>query len=129
MADESTIYRQTLHQIYETCRPDELVQGWITQDMIVLAVSGTHKRGELLMTGAGGFVPATAEGLASAKEVCILTSDREIPEGMTSTVYGYFSGTFKADSVIFPWETESDNHGEQVELVRETLRERKIFLK
>ena len=129
MADELTTYRRTLHQIYETVSPDELVQGWVTQDMIELVASGEHKRGELLMTGEGGFIPATSAGLSSAKEVCILASTRDIPEGQKAAVYAYFSGTFKASSVILPYETEADDHEEQIELVRETLRQHKIFVK
>ena len=129
MADELTTYRRTLHQIYETVSPDELVQGWVTQDMIELVASGEHKRGELLMTGEGGFIPATLEKLSSAKEICILSSTRDIPEGQKAAVYAYFSGTFKASSVILPYETEEDDHEEQIELVREVLRQHKIFVK
>ena len=129
MADESTIYRRTLHQIYETCCPDELVQGWTTQDMITLANAGTQKRGLVLMTGTGGFIPATSEGIGSANEVCILASTREVPEGMTATSLGYFSGTFNADSLIFSWETKSDNHSAIVEQVRGALRQHNILVK
>ena len=132
MADELVElvnYRRTLHQIYETCRPDELVQGWVTQDMIELVASGEHKRGELLMSGENGFIPATSAGLGSAEEICILAATRDIPEGQKAAVYAYFSGTFKASSVILPYETEEDDHEEQIELVRETLRQHKIFVK
>lgn len=128
MADDLAYYRKTLHEVYETPAHDELVQGWITRDMVEVTSSGEHKRGELLMTGTEGFIPATKEGLASAKEVCILCSDRDIPDGMKAVSYAYFSGTFKASSVILSWETEEDNHDAEIEAIREVLRGHRIIL-
>ena len=128
MADD-TYYRRTLHQIFETVSPDDLVQGWVTQDMITIAASGDLKRGTLLMTGTGGFIPATSEGLASAKELCILSSSKDIPEGNHSVSYAYFSGTFSAECLILPYEAEGDDHAALVEAARETLRQHKIFVK
>ena len=126
---EDTYYHRTLHQIYETVRPDDLVQGWVTQDMITIAASGDLKRGTLLMTGEGGFVPATAAGLSTADELCILSSSRDIPEGKHSISYAYFSGTFSAECLILPYETDDDDHAALVEAAREALRTHKIFVK
>ena len=129
MADELTYYRRALHQVYETPVRDELVQDWVTRDMIELTASGEHKRGLLLMTGTEGFIPATSAGLATAKELCILCRDTEIPEGQKAAVYAYFSGTFKGSSIILSWEAEGDDHEAMIEGVRETLRQHNILVK
>ncbi len=129
MADELTTYRRTLHQIYETAAPDELVQDWVTQDVVEITASGTHKRGLLLMSSGNGFIPATSEGLASAGELCILCSDRDIPEGKKAVSYAYFTGTFKGSSIILGWETKNDDHEALIDEIRGTLRKQKILVK
>ena len=128
MSEDMAIYRRKLHQIYETVRPDELVQGWVTQDVIEVS-AGEYQRGELMMSGEGGFVAATSEGLSSAEELCILCASNDVPEGTKWLCHGYFRGEFKASSVVLSWETSEDNHEELIEGIRETLRKHGIMLK
>ena len=129
MADNNTYYRERLYQVYEVPAPDDLVDGWTNQDEIVIAASGILKRGTLLMSGTGGFVPATEAGIAAADEICILCANLEIPEGETALSGGYFGGTFNASRIILAWEDESSNHIADMESLRETLRRHKIFIK
>ena len=128
MADDLAYYRQTLHEVYEVPAHDDLVQGAVTRDAVELTASGSHKRGLLLMTGTEGFVPATSAGVASAKELCILCADKDIPEGSKALTYAYFSGTFSGDSIILGYETENDEHEGLIEAIRETLRQHRIFV-
>ena len=99
------------------------------RDKIVVASSGEVKRGLLLMTGNGGFVPATEAGISSAEELCILADTLEIPEGNTALAYGYFTGTFNAKELILGFEGEEDNHEDVIEVIRSVLRKRGIYLK
>ena len=83
-----------------------------------------------MSTSAGTFTPATAEGAASADELCILCNDvLQLEDGQTAKTEGYFSGTFKASEVILTYETESDSHSELMEAVRASMRKHNLFLK
>ena len=83
-----------------------------------------------MSTSAGTFTPATAEGVSSADELCILCDDvLLLEEGQTAKTEGYFSGTFKASEVILTYETESDSHSELMEAVRAPMRKHNLLLK
>jgi hypothetical protein len=73
----------------------------------------------------------TAEGsvpLPDARTFGILADTVDIAAGEHSETAVYFEGDFNSDAVILPWETEGDDHDEQIEIVREALRRQKIFL-
>ena len=111
--------------------PDELIHGWYTVSYIRLTGTGDILRGTLLMsTNAGTFIPATAEGAASADELAVLCEDiTGLEEGNTAKTEAYFSGTFKASEVILTYETESDSHSELMEAVRASMRKHNLLLK
>lgn len=119
-------YRK-LTEITQIPAPDDLVQGRYTYDLVVLSEPGTYKRGMLLMSGSGGFVPATSAGIAEAEELCICSENLEFSEG-TSSVGAYFRGGYNADRIILGWEQEGDVHSELIEEIRTALRKHGIFL-
>ena len=83
-----------------------------------------------MSTSAGTFTPATAEGVSSADELCILCDDvLQLEEGQTAKTEAYFSGTFKASEVILTYETENDSHAELIEAVRASMRKHNLLLK
>jgi hypothetical protein len=122
--------------------PDNLPvgsKGAVYTDIVKVRVSAdaTLARGTLLMSGMMEdekvFVPCvTLSGDAGDEDVptfglladtVVLTADEHIETAV------YFEGDFNANAVIFPWETDGDDHDEQVELAREPLRRQKIFLR
>jgi hypothetical protein len=138
--------------------PDNLIagpKGVVYTDIVkVRAVAGGElRRGMLLMSsemeGEPVFVPCTLEGLSERTSSVSLSGNAEtvdvsIPGAKlfgvladTVTVEAderaetgvYFEGDFNENAVIFSWETEDDDHAEQVEIAREALRRRKIFLR
>ena len=114
--------------------PDSLVagpRGISYSEIIKIESVGSFKRGTVLMrvSGSQSFVPSTAEGLANAKEITILCDDIEIAEGEYAECAGYFGGDFNAAKVILPYESESDNHAELIEVVKPYLRAQGIFLR
>ena len=131
MPDNTTEYRAKYTQVMQVPAQDELICGWYTVSYIKLTGTGDIYRGTLLMsTNAGTFTPATAEGAASADELCILCDDVLLLEdGQTAKTEGYFSGTFKASEVILTYETESDSHAELMEAVRASMRKHNLHLK
>ena len=132
MADEettaTTYHFRSLAEILQIPAPDDLITGVFKADTIVLATAGEYKRGMLLMSSGSGFVKATASGLASANEICILSDNAEIPDGEAAPVSAYFSGTFNGERVILPWEQEGDTHAELLESIRPVLRRQNIFI-
>ena len=131
MPDNTTEYRAKYTQVMQVPAPDELISGWYTVSYIKLAGTGDILRGTLLMsTSAGTFTPATAEGVSSADELCILCDDvLQLEEGQTAKTEAYFSGTFKASEVILTYETENDSHAELIEAVRASMRKHNLLLK
>lgn len=132
MPDNTTEYRAKYTQVMQVPAPDDLITGWYTVSYIKLVGTGDiFMRGTLLMsTSAGTFTPATAEGAASADELCILCDDVFLlEEGQTAKTEGYFSGTFKVSEVILTYETESDSHSELMEAVRASMRKHNLLLK
>ena len=112
--------------------PDDLIagsKGAVYTDMIKLLGAGDFKRGALLMSDAEGYINATQAELASAAGICILCDDITIGENEFAEVPAYFEGEFNDARVIFPFETEADDHATIVESIRETLRKHKIFLR
>ena len=112
--------------------PDMLIvgpKGAVHTDVVKVAAEGTFQRGTLLMAGADGYVPATAAGLSTASDFAILADDATVGENEYIETAAYFEGDFNEDAVIFPWETDSDDHAEIVEAAREPLRKAKIFLR
>ena len=108
--------------------PDSLVAGEYAADTIKLAVEGEYKRGTLLMTGEDGFINATSAGISSAGEVCILCDDVEVQEDSYIMTAGYFRGTFSKNSIIIPYEEDTDNHAELIESITGILRKQGIFV-
>ena len=131
MPDNTTEYRAKYTQVMQVPAPDDLIPGWYTVSYIKLAGTGDILRGTLLMsTSAGTFTPATAEGVSSADELCILCDDvLQLEEGQTAKTEAYFSGTFKASEVILTYETENDSHSELIEAVRASMRKHNLLLK
>ena len=93
MPDNTTEYRAKYTQVMQVPAPDDLITGWYTVSYIKLAGTGDILRGTLLMsTSAGTFTPATAEGAATADELCILCDDvLQLEEGQTAKTEAYFS--------------------------------------
>jgi hypothetical protein len=133
--------------------------GAVYTDIVRVRVSAdaTLARGTLLMSDAMEdekvFVPCTVAGLTpqasstsvsvsgnaesvdvdvpipDAKIFCVLADTVDITADEHADTAAYFEGDFNSNAVILPWETEDDDHGEQIELVREVLRRQKIFLR
>ena len=133
MADEKTqVEFQLVKNEGTVPPPDNLIagnRGAVYTDIVKLSAAGTFKRGTLLMSGADGYTNATQAGLATAAGICILCDDITIGENEFAEVPAYFEGEFNDARVIFPFETEDDDHDTIVESVRETLRKHNIFLK
>lgn len=98
-------------------------------DVVKVAAEGSFQRGTLMMASGDGYVPATAAGLSSATDFAILADDVTVGQNDHAELAAYFEGDFNEDAVIFPWETENDDHAEIVEAAREPLRRGKIFLR
>jgi hypothetical protein len=138
--------------------PDNLLvgpRGAVYTDIVKVRVSAeaTLVRGTLLMSdvmeGEKVFVPCTVAGLTLPAPSLSLSGNAEsvdvpIPEAKTYGVLAdtvaiaadehadtavYFEGDFNSNAVILPWETDGDDHDEQIEVVREVLRRQKIFLR
>jgi hypothetical protein len=138
--------------------PDNLPigpRGVVYTDIVKVRVSAnsTLMRGTLLMSDMMEdekvFVPCTVAGLTPAAPSVELSGDAEtvnipISDARTFGILAdtviiaaeehadtavYFEGDFNPNAVVLPWETEEDDHGEQIELVREVLRRQKIFLR
>ena len=119
--------------------PDMLIvgpKGVVQTDIVKVRVDADTelKRGTLLMSGTKDseavYLPCTAAGLsATGTSFAILADTVEIPAAEHAETAIYFDGDFNAASIIFPWETDADDHAEQVELAREALRKYKIFLR
>ena len=112
--------------------PDDLIagsNGVLHADIIKIVSAGEFKRGTLLMAGADGYVASTQTGLATAAGICILCDDVTVGENEYAETAAYFEGEFNDARIIFPFESEDDDHDAIVETVRETLRKAKIFLR
>jgi hypothetical protein len=120
--------------------PDNLlvgVKGAVHIDIVKVRVSedATLERGTLLMSGTmeaeAVFLPCTTDGLSAEgpNTFSILADTVEIAATEHAETSAYFEGDFNANAVIFPWETEGDDHDEQIEVARESLRRQKIFLR
>ena len=117
--------------------PDFLIAGpggVVHTDIVKVraATASELKRGTLLMVDEVDservFVPCTVAGLdVEGNTFGILTVTIAADEHADKAVY--FEGDFNENAVIFPWETPSDDHAEQVEIAREALRRQKIFLR
>ena len=132
MADPTPVTLQLKRDIGTVPPPDDLIagsKGAVYVDLVKIATAGDYKRGTLMMASADGYVNATQAGLATAGGICILVEDINIGENMYAETPGYFEGEFNDARVIFPFETESDDHDTLVEAVREPLRKSKIFLR
>lgn len=132
MADEetttTTYHFRSLAEILQIPAPDDLITGAFKSDTIVLATAGEYKRGMLLMSSGSGFVKATAAGIASASELCILSDTLTVAEGEAAPASAYFAGTFNGERIILPYETENDDHSELLEAARPALRPHGIFI-
>ncbi len=131
MPDNTTEYRAKYTQIMQVPAPDDLIHGWYTCSYIKLTGSGDILRGTLLMsTSSGTFTPATAEGAASADELCILCNDAlQLEDGQTAKSEGYFSGEFLGPRVILPYETEADDHAALLNGIIPILRKHRLMVK
>ncbi len=132
MADKTPVTLQ-LYRVEGTVPPpDDLIagsKGAVYTDIVKVAVTGTFKRGTLMMTGTDGYVASTQAGLTTAAGICILSEDITIGDDEYTETPAYFEGEFNDARVIFPFEGEDDDHATLVEAVREPLRKAKIFLR
>lgn len=132
MADSKLVEFQLIKDAGAVPPPDNLIAtpgGAVHIDLVKFATQGEFKRGTLLMAGADGYVPATQAGLTTASNFCILCDNIEIGENAYIETAAYFDGDFHGEKVIFPFETENDDHDAIIELAREPLRKCKIFLR
>lgn len=135
MADERTqVEVNLIGDVIDVPAPDMLIVGsadssWT--DVLRVVSEGALKRGTLLMSMAGSddFSLCTAAGLSSAQVFAVLAEPVAIGENEYADAAGYLAGEFNADLVIFPWETEDDNHDDLVELARSALRTSGILLR
>jgi hypothetical protein len=136
--------------------PDNLLvgsRGAVYTDIakVRAAAAGTLERGTLLVDGAMDgekvFVPCAVADLAQSSSVALSGDAEEVEVPSGARTYGiladtvtieadehaetaiYFEGDFNSNAVILPWETDADDHEEQIELARESLRRQKIFLR
>ena len=132
MADPTPVTVQLKRDIGTVPPPDDLIagsKGAVYVDVVKISAAGYYKRGTLMMASSDGYVNATRTGLSTAGGICILAEDINVGENMYAETPGYFEGEFNDARVIFPFETESDDHDTLVEAVREPLRKSKIFLR
>ena len=137
--------------------PDNLLtglRGAVYTEIVRVRVSAdaTLVRGTLLMSDViddeKAFVPCTVAGLTSQASSVSVSGNAEtvnvpIPGAKTFGILAdtvmiaaseyaetaiYLGGDFNSNAVIFPWETDDDDHDEQVEIAREALRRQRIFL-
>ena len=129
MADNLTRYEKNLVDVEEPKIRDELVLESPKATVIKITTAGEYKRGTLLMESstAGEYVNATAAGIAS-NDCLILADDVEFSDGEYAECAAYFAGTFKADKVILPYETESDSHADLIAAIAPDLRKKFILL-
>lgn len=125
---------ELINSVAEVPQPDMLSvgSGGVEHaDVVKIATQGEFKRGTVLMNAAGSdeFAPCTAAGLNTADMFAILSENVNIGENEYADVVVYISGEFNENLVIFPWETEDDNHDEIVETARHALRKSGILLR
>ncbi len=112
--------------------PDNLIAvnfGAVYPDIVKITGAGEYKRGTLMMAGSDGYVASTRAGIPTAAGFCILCDDVTIGENEYAETAAYFQGEFNDSKIIFPFETETDDHDELVELARDYLRRNKIFMR
>ena len=129
MADPKTLYEINLVEIEEPQTRDELIIAEPRAAVIKISTAGAYKRGTLLMESstAGEYVNATAAGTAN-KDCVILADDITILSNEYAEAAAYFSGTFKADKVILPYEQEADSHDTLIAAAANNLRKQNIIL-
>ena len=79
----------------------------------------------LTETSDGSFIPAAAN---STGLLAVCAENKELPDGMTAEIAVYLAGTLKGSAVIFPYETESDDHAELLASAKIKLRAQGIYL-
>lgn len=112
--------------------PDDLIagsKGAVHADIVKVVSAGEIKRGTLLMAGSEGYVVSTQAGIATATGLCVLCDDVTVGENEYAETAAYFEGEFNDARIIFPFESEDDDHDAIVESVLEPLRRAKIFLR
>lgn len=126
---ETTQYFRKVSDIINVPAPDDLAQRDCKSDTIIISTPGNYPRGTLLMSSDGTFIPATAEGLSAADDICILADNLSLVEDDgQALVAAYFSGVFNPDLIILPYELEDDNHYALLEVIAPILRQHCIFL-
>ena len=123
-----------INDVAQVPAPDMLItgaKGVGYSDIVRIISAGEYKRGMLLMsmTGSDDFTPCTAAGLETAQVFAVMAENITVGENEYAAVCVYISGEFNENLVIFPWETESDNHADLVELARPALRRSSIYLR
>ena len=128
MSDSKTLYEKNLVEVDPVPARDELIISEPRATVIKITTAGEYKRGTLLMesTTAGEYVNATAAGTAN-KDCVILADDVEISATEYAETAAYFSGTFKADKVILPYEQAADSHDTLIAAIANNLRKQDII--
>ena len=133
MADEKKQVELQLVKTEATVPPpDDLIagsKGAVYADVVKVVSAGDFKRGTLLMAGSEGYVVSTQTGIATATGLCVLCDDVTVGENEYAETAAYFEGEFNEARIIFPFESENDDHDAIIEAVRDPLRRAKIFLR
>ncbi len=127
---DNTEYIQKFYDVEEIPAPDDLINADPFVDIVSVLGDSELKRGTLLMMNDGGvYIPATLTGINDGRACVILAETLTLEEGQTTPAAAYVMGVFNAARVILPWETEDDDHGEQIESIRAKLRAQTIILR
>ena len=127
----STEYYEELYSSEEVPAPDDLIGGKFglgAVSVVSIGSAGEYSRGEILMTGTGGFMKATVEGLSTAKEVCVLCDDVTLGDGETADRPAYFMGQFNMRRVKIGGQLLKEYTAQEQVAIIALLRQHKIFV-
>ena len=135
MPDEVTtteLYKVNMTEFEGVPAADDLIgdaAGTYYVGNVKIITAGNYERGELLMSNATGeFIPVTKAGIATAKELAISCVSVNLPSDSYSEIPAYFSGLFKGERIILPYETIESEHSEELEEIRAIMRQHQIYI-
>lgn len=118
------MYKRKLVEVEELSAPDNLIFKEGFTDVITVTGTGEYKRGTLMMSGSDGhFTQATASGLKTAGELCVLLEDIELGEDMLALTIGAFETVFSRRRMILPEGVHFDDE------TIAALRQKSIFVR